>query len=243
MLFRSLDAFGRAALQGRQYRVRLMGQKRDDHEVVRRLFVEHAGHPDAGPLALDVNDRTVALKVLQPEGAWPRDDSDIVTTVAGQLEGKRAADLSSAEDSDPERGSGNGHGGSWHLGHAVEAGGEQMFGSPITGSSHLTTSVNNLRQWNEKMSVDSKELSAIYSEYISCLNRQDWPGLCQFVHDDVQHNGQPFGLSGYRKMLARDFESIPDLRFHVQMLITEVPFIASRLVSIVRQKANCSAFM
>jgi len=105
-----------------------------------------------------------------------------------------------------------------------------MVGSPITGSSDLPTPVNKIRQWNEKMSVNSKELSAIYRKYISCLNGQDWLGLCQFVHDDVQHNGQRFGLSGYRKMLARDFESIPDLRFHVQMLITEVPFIASRLV-------------
>lgn len=80
------------------------------------------------------------------------------------------------------------------------------------------------------MSVNFSELSAIYMEYISCLNRQDWSSLGQFVHDDVQHNGQRFGLSGYRKMLASDFESIPDLHFQVQMLITEAPFIASRLV-------------
>jgi len=87
---------------------------------------------DAGPLAFDVNDRVVALKVLQPEGAWPRDDSDIVTTVARQLEGKRAADLSSAENSDPERGSGNGHGGSWHLGHAVESMVASKWSAPLS---------------------------------------------------------------------------------------------------------------
>jgi predicted ester cyclase len=34
------------------------------------------------------------------------------------------------------------------------------------------------------------DLSAIYRNYIACLNKQDWPRLEQFVHDEVSHNGQ-----------------------------------------------------
>jgi predicted ester cyclase len=72
-------------------------------------------------------------------------------------------------------------------------------------------------------------LSDVYRDYIACLNRQDWPKLGQFVDDDAEHNGRPFGLSGYRQMLERDFREIPDLHFDIHLLICEPPHIASRL--------------
>ena len=43
------------------------------------------------------------------------------------------------------------------------------------------------------------------------------------------HNGRRLGLSGYLAMLERDFEEIPDLYFNVQLLISDPPYIASRL--------------
>ena len=61
-------------------------------------------------------------------------------------------------------------------------------------------------------------LSAFYRDYIACLNRQDCASLQEFVRDDVSHNGRPFGLAGYRAMLVRDFEEIPDLQFNIEML-------------------------
>lgn len=73
------------------------------------------------------------------------------------------------------------------------------------------------------------ELADIYRGYIACLNRQDWPALGQFVHDKVGHNARPLGLAGYRAMLERDFREIPDLRFNVELLISEPPRIAARL--------------
>jgi predicted ester cyclase len=73
------------------------------------------------------------------------------------------------------------------------------------------------------------DLADIYRAYIACLNRQDWPRLGQFVDDEVIHNDRRFGLAGYRGMLARDFEDIPDLRFNIQMLIADTSRIASRL--------------
>jgi predicted ester cyclase len=73
------------------------------------------------------------------------------------------------------------------------------------------------------------ELAAAYRGYIDCLNRQDWPALGRFVHDRAEYNGEPIGLSGYRAMLERDFEAIPDLRFEIVLMVSEPPTIASRL--------------
>jgi predicted ester cyclase len=74
------------------------------------------------------------------------------------------------------------------------------------------------------------ELSDVYRDYIACLNKQDWPKLEQFVHDEVYYNGQRIGILGYREMLERDFYEIPDLYFNIQLLISEPPYLASRLV-------------
>jgi predicted ester cyclase len=73
------------------------------------------------------------------------------------------------------------------------------------------------------------ELSHIYRAYIACLNKQDWPNLRTFVHDDVHYNGKRIGLPGYRAMLEEDFRAIPDLHFDIVLLISDPPRIASRL--------------
>ncbi|WP_186258467.1 ester cyclase [Burkholderia gladioli] len=72
-------------------------------------------------------------------------------------------------------------------------------------------------------------LSETYRAYIACLNQQDWSRLGMFVGDEVIHNDQRIGLSGYREMLKRDFREIPDLHFEIQLLVCEPPRIASRL--------------
>ena len=77
--------------------------------------------------------------------------------------------------------------------------------------------------------MNKTDLSHVYRDYIACLNNQDWPRLEQFVHDEVCHNGQQIGLSGYRKMLEKDFSEIPDLHFNIQLMISDPPYIASRL--------------
>jgi predicted ester cyclase len=73
------------------------------------------------------------------------------------------------------------------------------------------------------------DLLIIYRNYIGCLNKQDWRNLGQFVDEEVSRNGQEFGLSGYRDMLERDFAEIPDLHFNIQLLISDPPYVASRL--------------
>ena len=75
----------------------------------------------------------------------------------------------------------------------------------------------------------STSLSDLYRAYIDCLNRRDWEQLGQYVDDEVEHNGRPLHLSGYRDMLVGDFEDIPDLRFNVQLLACSPPLVAARL--------------
>jgi predicted ester cyclase len=81
----------------------------------------------------------------------------------------------------------------------------------------------------EAIAMTKTDLAEIYRRYIACLNQQDWPKLEQFVHDEVSHNGGRIGLSGYRKMLEKDFHEIPDLHFNIRLLISDPPYIASRL--------------
>jgi len=73
------------------------------------------------------------------------------------------------------------------------------------------------------------DLSELYRDYIACLNQQDWPRLERFVGADVCYNGQRIGLSGYRKMLEKDFREIPDLHFNIRLLVADAPYVASRL--------------
>ncbi|MCA1396704.1 ester cyclase [Bradyrhizobium sp. BRP56] len=73
------------------------------------------------------------------------------------------------------------------------------------------------------------DLAEIYRNYIACLNRQDWPQLGQFVDEHVCHNGRRLGLSGYREMLEGDFRDIPDLRFNIELLVSDASHVASRL--------------
>ncbi|WP_340118919.1 ester cyclase [Pelagibius sp. 7325] len=77
--------------------------------------------------------------------------------------------------------------------------------------------------------MTNAELSNIYRAYIACLNDQDWANLGQFVHEDVQYNGERIGLSGYREMLEADFQAIPDLHFEIQLLVCDPPRLATRL--------------
>ncbi len=73
------------------------------------------------------------------------------------------------------------------------------------------------------------DLANEYRDYIACLNRQDWDNLGLYVADDVRHNGRPLGLRGYRAMLEEDFRAIPDLHFHIELLVADAAHVASRL--------------
>ncbi len=74
------------------------------------------------------------------------------------------------------------------------------------------------------------ELTDIYRGYIACLNAQAWDRLGHFVDEAAEYNGTFIGLAGYRSMLEGDFRAIPDLRFEIDLLVSDPPHIASRLV-------------
>lgn len=77
--------------------------------------------------------------------------------------------------------------------------------------------------------MTKEQLERVYRDYIECLNSRDLSVLERYVHQDVTHDGRPLGLSGYREMLEKDFDDIPDLRFNVELLVVDPPHLASRL--------------
>ena len=77
--------------------------------------------------------------------------------------------------------------------------------------------------------MDAATLADLYRAYVACLNRQDWNELGRHVDERVEHHGRQLGLSGYRGMLIKDFEDIPDLAFHIELLVCEPPLVAARL--------------
>jgi predicted ester cyclase len=83
--------------------------------------------------------------------------------------------------------------------------------------------------FNDFLFMTATDLTALYRDYIACLNEQDWSRLGRFVHEDVTHNDAPLGLMGYRRMLEKDFSEIPDLFFNVELIVAEPPRLASRL--------------
>jgi len=73
-------------------------------------------------------------------------------------------------------------------------------------------------------------LTEHYRAYLDCLNRHDWDDLGRYVADDVQHNGRPLGLAGYRAMLVKDHADIPDLRFNAEMIVSEATRVGAWLM-------------
>lgn len=84
------------------------------------------------------------------------------------------------------------------------------------------------------------QLKEIYLAYLDCLNRQAWSELADYVDPEVEHNGRPLRLAGYRHMLIADYAAIPDLQFQPELILCKPPRLAARL------KFDCSpkaAFM
>jgi predicted ester cyclase len=73
-------------------------------------------------------------------------------------------------------------------------------------------------------------LPDLYRRYIACLNGKRWDELGHFIDDNVKHNGRAFGLAGYREMLVNDYAAIPDLHFHIDLIVCQAPHAAARLL-------------
>lgn len=77
--------------------------------------------------------------------------------------------------------------------------------------------------------MQDKDLSAICSAYLDCLNHQDWEQLGKYVADDVSYNGQFIGYAGYLHARQDEFRTIPDLHFDAQLLMANEATVACRL--------------
>lgn len=86
--------------------------------------------------------------------------------------------------------------------------------------------------------MNADALAGLYRDYIACLNRRDLDDLGAYVHDEVRHNGRQLRVGSYRLMLQKDFTDIPDLRFDIELLVCQPPFVASRLRFDCTPKAN-----
>ena len=73
------------------------------------------------------------------------------------------------------------------------------------------------------------DLKEIYRRYIDCLNTRDLDQLGDFVRDDVIYNDKKIGLTGYRAMLEKDYNDIPDLKFNIGLLVSDESYIVCRL--------------
>lgn len=73
------------------------------------------------------------------------------------------------------------------------------------------------------------DLAKTYQEYIACLNTRNLDRLGEYVEESAVHNGRKIGLTGYREMLKGNYRVIPDLRFHIEFLLTDSSTVASRL--------------
>ena len=78
--------------------------------------------------------------------------------------------------------------------------------------------------------MTDSDLRAIYRDYLACLNDRRWDELGLFVADEVQYNGEPLGLGGYRAMLEADTHAIPDLRFVPEILVADEDVVSCRLL-------------
>lgn len=78
--------------------------------------------------------------------------------------------------------------------------------------------------------MEKDQLSAVYRQYIDCLNRRDWGHLENFVCNGVKRNNEQLGLCGYKAMLEENYEDIPDLAFRIDLLVCDPPMIAARLL-------------
>ena len=72
-------------------------------------------------------------------------------------------------------------------------------------------------------------MDIFYERYIACLNARAWKELGEFVADDAVHNGRLLGVDGYRAMLEENCRDIPDLYFHVDLVVADESHIAARI--------------
>ncbi len=73
------------------------------------------------------------------------------------------------------------------------------------------------------------ETRSHYRKYIEALNTGGYRDLKPYVNDEVTYNGRKLTRADYENMLANDHDVIPDLYFHIDLLVVEGGDIACKL--------------
>lgn len=73
------------------------------------------------------------------------------------------------------------------------------------------------------------ETSEHYRKYIDALNTGRFRELAPYLNDELTYNGRRLTREDYQNMIANDHDAIPDLHFHVDLLVVDGDDIACKL--------------
>lgn len=77
------------------------------------------------------------------------------------------------------------------------------------------------------LSTDQEALTQLYRAYNARCNAHRFDQLGEFVHEDVEVNGQWQGLEAYSTGLSEVVRAFPDYRWEIQHLLINAPWIAA----------------
>jgi predicted ester cyclase len=75
----------------------------------------------------------------------------------------------------------------------------------------------------------SGHLEQIYRAYLDVLNGRRLNDLDRFVHDQVVYNDRSITRQQYAQMITEDVRKIPNLRFAIDLCVTDDDVVACRL--------------
>ena len=74
-----------------------------------------------------------------------------------------------------------------------------------------------------------KATDEFYRNYIACLNRGSLEQLSDFIHEKLTYNGKETTLNEYKESRLMEREAVPDLYYHIELLVTNEDIVACRL--------------
>ncbi|NHA06181.1 ester cyclase [Mucilaginibacter sp. HC2] len=74
-----------------------------------------------------------------------------------------------------------------------------------------------------------KATEEFYRSYIDCLNSRNLERLSDFIQDTLTYNGKNTTAKDYKESRLAEQKAIPDLFYHIELLVTNEDTIACRL--------------
>lgn len=81
------------------------------------------------------------------------------------------------------------------------------------------------------MEHDREELEAFYRRYNRCCNEHRFAEIGEFVHENVEVDGEPRGLAGYIAALNAFVDAFPDHHWDIRHLLVDGSWLAAHLVN------------